>query len=436
MQIKRSQTKKPFDKRSIQDTKHGTVGPLRRSSLRSENEKKEENKSPSSVKKSNDFFLIVPIGLEEAAQVELKEWCAILSTKFGQSAFLLNSSIVKGGVEFRIGSPEVAFLLNSCLKLSSRILQRIHTFQTREWTVVEKELKSVAWKDYFSEGISEWEISASESRMNNEKHLAEFLTEKFENKLYYIKNTGNVAYLRVYNNIFTLSRDTSGEHLHFRGYRKHQGEAPLRETLAAFLWFFLIRNRSRIETEKALIIDPFVGSGTILIEAMLWNQVIQNRKFPSMDWVSKDNYLKFNSILDRLTSWNLNLIGIDSDKEAIKKAQLNLENINYSGKMSLFLGDSTNLNAELSSNIAKLNRNNEIWLISNPPYGGKGRIKTHSTWKEVGSTALHTYQPNWAVALGPERECRTDSVIGDWKCIETQKFLNGGIRVVASLWKR
>jgi len=386
----------------------------------------------------HDFFLVVPIGLEEAAQIELTEWCGVLSTEFGKEAFLFRSEIVKGGVEFRIGSPQVAFLLNACLKLASRILQRIHVFQTRDWGVLEKELKTISWKNYFSDGILKWEISASESRMNNEKHLAQFLEEKFENKFYFIKPGGSAAYLRVHDNVFTLSRDTSGEHLHFRGYRKHQGEAPLRENLSAFLWYFLIRNHSCIETEKTLIIDPFVGSGTVLAEALLWNQIIENRSFPAWNWVSKQYQSKFALIQKRLRIVQLNLLGIDNNDEVLEKAKMNLESIHTSAahKVKLLSGDSTNPNSDLLNEITKLNRNNNIWLISNPPYGGKGRLQSQKTWKTLWTEALIAYQPQWALALGPERECKKNETFSSWTCVDTQKFLNGGIRVVASLWKK
>lgn len=410
--------------------------------------------------KGFDFFLIVPIGLEDAAKEELLEWCGVLSTEFGNEAFVSKTLVVKGGVEFQIGSPEVAFLLNSCLKLTSRILQRIHVFQTREWPVIEKELKSVPWKEYFPQGIAEWEIAASESRMNNEKHLAQFLQEKFENRFYTIQESGCTAYLRVHDNVFTLSRDTSGEHLHFRGYRKQQGEAPLRENLAAFLWSFLLRHRSRLDAEKALIIDPFVGSGTLLCEALLWNQVIESRTFPSMSWVSKDKLKQFESVNSRLTPWSLHLLGVDRDQEVLDKAQLNIQNLKLvsshnstksagnehkdgaphslkaASPISLLQGDSTNLSPDLMNQITKKNSFSSIWLISNPPYGGKGRIKSEKSWKVLWEEALVSNQPDWAVAVGPERECKKDEVLAGWKCVDTQRFLNGGLRVAASLWKK
>ena len=63
-------------------------------------------------------------------------------------------------------------------------------------------------------------------------------------------------------NELTLYLDTSGEPLFKRGWRQAKGEAPLRENLAAALIAL---------TEwdgQSPLMDPFCGSGTLLIEAM------------------------------------------------------------------------------------------------------------------------------------------------------------------------
>src|SRR5690625_7116989 len=78
-----------------------------------------------------------------------------------------------------------------------------------------------------------------------------------------------------------LTLDTSGAGLHRRGYRVDQGEAPLKETMAAAL--IMLTNW---KPEQPLI-DPFCGSGTIPIEAAMIGQNIApgfNRPFDSENW--------------------------------------------------------------------------------------------------------------------------------------------------------
>lgn len=66
---------------------------------------------------------------------------------------------------------------------------------------------------------------------------------------------------RVVDDECTLSVDTSGAALHRRGWRQQTGKAPLREDLARAL---LVRAGW---TPEAALVDPMMGSGTILIEA-------------------------------------------------------------------------------------------------------------------------------------------------------------------------
>src|SRR5699024_7469325 len=85
----------------------------------------------------------------------------------------------------------------------------------------------------------------------------------------------------IVKDVATLTLDTSGVGLHKRGYRVDQGEAPLKETLAAAL--VKLTNWKPDE----ILIDPFCGSGTIPIEAALIGQNIApgfNRAFASEDW--------------------------------------------------------------------------------------------------------------------------------------------------------
>lgn len=64
-----------------------------------------------------------------------------------------------------------------------------------------------------------------------------------------------------------LSVDLGGGPLHRRGWRQAQGEAPLKETLAAAV---LMRGDwPRIHAEGGALLDPMCGSGTLLIEGAM-----------------------------------------------------------------------------------------------------------------------------------------------------------------------
>ncbi len=81
----------------------------------------------------------------------------------------------------------------------------------------------------------------------------------------------------------TISIDTSGDGLHKRGYRTLAGPAQLRETLAAALV-----QLSFWKPDKPLV-DPFCGTGTIIIEAALIGRRLapgRNRDFAAEHWPS------------------------------------------------------------------------------------------------------------------------------------------------------
>jgi putative N6-adenine-specific DNA methylase len=81
----------------------------------------------------------------------------------------------------------------------------------------------------------------------------------------------------------TISLDTSGDALHRRGYRTGvlEGGAPLKETLAASMLLL-----SKWSPDRPLL-DPFCGSGTILLEAALMAHNMApglRRRFAAEDW--------------------------------------------------------------------------------------------------------------------------------------------------------
>tara|TARA_B100001094_G_scaffold333205_1_gene409471 strand:+ start:229 stop:2340 length:2112 start_codon:yes stop_codon:yes gene_type:complete len=70
---------------------------------------------------------------------------------------------------------------------------------------------------------------------------------------------------RIKREQLTIGLNFSGNSMHQRGYRAQTGQAPLKENLACALLM-----RSQWHKEQQAVMDPFCGSGTILIEAALW----------------------------------------------------------------------------------------------------------------------------------------------------------------------
>jgi len=130
--------------------------------------------------------------------------------------------------------------------------------------------------------------------------------------------------ISILKDVATLTIDTSGVGLHKRGYRLSQGEAPLKETLAAALVQVSKWNPNRP------FVDPFCGSGTIAIEAAMIGQNLApgyNRDFISEDWswMSKKVWDEVRQEAEDLANYDqpLNIIGSDIDPRMIQIASNN-----------------------------------------------------------------------------------------------------------------
>lgn len=92
------------------------------------------------------------------------------------------------------------------------------------------------------------------------------IVRRLENKYNqsWFEETGSRVQVQfsILKDIVTVLLDTSGAGLHKRGYRQKSNIAPIKETLAAG-----IVDLARIHNDS-VILDPFCGSGTLLIECI------------------------------------------------------------------------------------------------------------------------------------------------------------------------
>ena len=195
-----------------------------------------------------------------------------------------------------------------------------------------------------------------------------------------------------------LTIDTSGVGLHKRGYRVGQGEAPLKETLAAAL---VLLTNWRAE---APLIDPFCGSGTIPIEAALIGQNIApgfNREFASEGWKFIKNKFWDEALEEAEDTANyeqqLEIVGSDINHQMIEISEKNA--------MEAGLADLINWK-QMQLRDLTLKQDNG-YIIGNPPYGERikdedyvvhlyktlGEImKTNETWSVYILTSYKQFE--------------------------------------------
>ena len=137
--------------------------------------------------------------------------------------------------------------------------------------------------------------------------------------------------------------DTTGEGLHNRGYRVFKHPASLNPILAAAML--------KISGWKNEFVDPFCGSGTILIEGYHQFKGIGNRfrKFP--------NWEKYREIRDMRNKEEPEILGVAKEKKYVEGAILNAKKAE--AEVKIIEGDAQLLSKYYSGN----------YIITNPPFG-------------------------------------------------------------------
>ena len=173
-----------------------------------------------------------------------------------------------------------------------------------------------------------------------------------------------------------VSIDSSGAPLHERGYRLEAGAAPLRETVAAMLvlemhhaWNERAQNTDGTGVPLR-VVDPFCGSGTLLIEAALfytqrgpgtlgrgfaWN------RWPWLEEGSRSGARRRASAPGSASQIPA-FVGIDRDRSVIEKARRNAARAGVSHLVDFEEGD-------FRRRLPSLLHATGGYMLANPPYG-------------------------------------------------------------------
>lgn len=220
--------------------------------------------------------------------------------------------------------------------------------------------------------------------------------------------------------VATVSLDTSGVGLHKRGYRLLTTEAPIRETLAAGMVLLSYWSPQR------LLVDPFCGSGTILLEAAMiglnqapgWQREFAAEKWPVVgDQVWPVARQEVADRFDRTTK--LKISGSDGDDQAIRLANQNLQRSGLEQRgITLRTRPLAQLATETEYGV----------LITNPPYGERlsdkqevERLYTQfgnivRPWLSTWSVYVITNHPEFVSCFGAEPQKRRKLYNGMIEC--------------------
>ncbi len=197
-----------------------------------------------------EAFAVAPPGFRDLVARELRE------------LGLAGVREEEGGARFLCGW-EGVLRANLWCRVASRILVRLARFTAADWVSLRRGLARVGWEEWLPRGCTvEVRAAKRASPLYHTGRIARVGLDVLEAALGARAGPGGFrVQIRVVGAQVTVSLDTSGEHLHRRGYRARVGPAPLRENLAAGL--VLRAGWSGREP----FWDPMCGSGTLAIEA-------------------------------------------------------------------------------------------------------------------------------------------------------------------------
>lgn len=303
------------------------------------------------------------------------------------------------------GNQEMMYRANFCLRTAVRILKPISHFRARNADEVYKAVKEIEWKDILDLDTS---FVVDTTVYSTEFRNSKFVAYKVKDAIvdYFMEREGKRPNISVANpdlrlNIHiaedncTLSLDSSGESLHLRGYRTATVEAPINEVLAAALikmsgWKF-----------DCDLIDPFCGSGTILVEAALMARNIYpgvfRQKFGFENWKDFNPELLSSIFEDDSNerTFEHRIVGSDINLRAVEAA---LANAKAAGVGDLITVEQREIRDFKKPEMPAV-------LITNPPYGERLRPEDLSDiYRTLGEKLKREFQGGEAWIISSREE--------------------------------
>ena len=335
-------------------------------------------------------------------------------------------------------------LANLWLRTASRVVVRTAEFHARSFFELERHARRISWERFVAPGSGvRLRVTSRKSKLYHTDAIAERLRDAIERKVGPLggvsvvddeegdeeKRDGSQLFVvRAVRDAIVVSADSSGEHLHRRGYRQAVAKAPLRETLAAAV---LIGSGWRGDTP---LLDPLCGSGTIPIEAALIARRMapgRARSFAFEGWPEIDRTvwqrLREESRARELGRSPVPISGSDRDVGAIEAARANAERAGVAEDVRF---DVAALSAAQVATAA-----HGGLIATNPPYGVRvgesGPLR--DLYAALGRVSREQFR-GWRLAvLSPGSEL--DAQIGV-SFEERFRTVNGGIPVRLLVSKR
>lgn len=353
------------------------------------------------------------MGLEAIVADEVRE--------LGYEARVDNGKVYFEGDELAIART------NLWLRVADRVKIVVAQFPAHTFDQLFEGVKAIEWEKFLpvdaafpvsGKSVKSKLFSVPDCQAITKKAIVERMKFAYK-RLGFLDESGATFKLEIsiLKDVATLTIDTSGVGLHKRGYRTHQGEAPLKETLAAALVKISKWSPSRP------FIDPFCGSGTIALEAAMIGQNIApgyNREFISetWPWMKQAIWDKARDEADELANYDqeLTIMGMDIDHSMVSIAQENAIEAGFGDIITFKQMQATDFTTQSTDGV----------IVTNPPYGERiGEIEEIEKMLRTFGQVMQNY-PTWSVYLLSSMEDL--EIHYGKKATKKRKLFNGFIR--------
>ena len=317
---------------------------------------------------------------------------------------------------------------NIFIRTAERIMLKCGSFKAATFDELFEGTKAIAWEKYLTRDAKFWVskatsnksalFSPSDIQSIVKKAMVERLKQTYRVSWFTEDGASYPVRVFIFKDIVTIALDTSGVSLHKRGYRKLVGKAPISETLASALIMLTPWHRDRV------LVDPFCGSGTFLIEAAMMGMNMapgMNRSFLAEDWKHvvprRCWYEAVEEAQDRVNlKIETDIQGYDIDGDVIKAAR---ENAKRAGVDHLIHFQ--------QRPVAELHHPKKYgFIVTNPPYGERLEDKADlpKLYGEIG--AAFRGLDSWSMYLITSYD-EAERYIGR-KADKNRKIYNGMLR--------
>lgn len=357
------------------------------------------------------------------------------------------TSVFPGGVEFT-GRWADCYRANLCLRTASRVLWRLPEFRCGALEALFNHIAKQRLELWLNPSIPlQISVHLNVSRIPHEGEAKETILAGISRRMAQLglprpkdfdrqqqgETTSKDSHdskqriiARIDHNRCHLSVDTTGPHLHRRGYRRFHTGAPMRETLAAAV---LIKAGW---TGAVPLVDAMSGSGTVAIEAAcLARRLVPGlqRRFLFESWPcffeSTFGNVKVNAAAAIRPRSPSPIIAIELDPGSMGVARENARSAQVDADIRWHTGDLFEFDPadhKLSPGL----------IVVDPPYGKRLAGGGKEFYKQLGTTLRRKFTGWHAAVLAPQRSWLSQLGV---RPLRTWPVPHGGLPVDVALFR-